>query len=246
MNIKTFLIFLILLSFPHITSADVPSILNEEELKEMALEEEEQSNEVAPPDLIDPRIFDQKVMIEGYAENFSKFSKEVIMEMIKDDKLEDTQMAAAVRAFNEEYVEEVVSREKAIMEKILLRRMARTNSPFVQLEIMYGLCKLDRYRYFVTMVPLLIQKLNHYNPSVNELAYQCLNKITKTSNSRVREARIIFVTLRKLLFLERRRLATVREPKPNLQHKLALVRWSIKVLGNDMLRKLPPEVINLL
>jgi hypothetical protein len=96
------------------------------------------------------------------------------------------------------------------------------------------------------MVPALIQKLDHYNSTVNEIAFESLNQIIKAGSNRNREARIVFNTLRKILFLSRRRLAAMTEPEPKLVKKLKLLRWAIKVLGNQELKKLPKEVINLL
>ena len=191
-------------------------------------------------------IFDDQMLLDGYAKRYQDLSKEIILEMIKDDTLTSYKSAAAVRVFREGYSEEVVSREKRIVEKILLRRLNRTDSPFVQVEIMYTLCQMDRYRYFKSMAPALTQKLNHYNTAVNENAFSSLNKLIDTGSNRHQEARIIFNTLRKMLFLSRKRLEVVKEPDPQLSKKLKLLRWSIKVLGNQELKKLPKEVINLL
>ena len=96
------------------------------------------------------------------------------------------------------------------------------------------------------MVPPLIQKLDHYNPAVNDLAFEDLNNLTTASNNRTREARIVFTTLRKILFLSRNRLANLKEPGPRLTLKLKLLRWSVKILGSQELKKLPKEVISLL
>jgi len=191
-------------------------------------------------------IFDDKMLLEGYAQRYSELSKEILLEMIKDDNLSSYKTTAAVRVFNETYSSEVVYREKKIVEKILLRRLSRTNSPFVQVEIMYTLCKMDRYRYFKAMVPALIQKMDHYNSTVNELAFESLNDIVESSPNRPREARIVFNTLRKILFLSRKRLANINEPGPRLKQKLKLIRWSMKILGSQELKRLPSEVINLL
>jgi len=191
-------------------------------------------------------IFDDKKLLHGYKQKYSKLPKEIILEMIKDDTLSAYKTAAAVSLFKDQYSREVVSREKKSIEKMLLRRLNRTNSPFVQVEIMHTLCRMDRYRYFKSMVPALIQKLDHYNTAVNEIAFASLNDIIDTGNNRSREARIIFNRLRKILFLSRKRLADVKEPNTKLSQKLKLLRWSIKVLGNQELKKLPKEVINLL
>ena len=191
-------------------------------------------------------IFDDQMLLKGYTEKYSNLSKEILLAMIKDDTLTPYRSASAVRVFRKKFSSEVVSREKKIIEKILLRRMHRTDSPFVQVEIMHTLCQMDRYRYFKSMVPALIQKLDHYNAAVNETTFDSLNQIIKTGNNRNREARIAFNTLRKTLFLSRKRLATVKEPDAKLAKKLKLLRWSIKVLGNQELKKLPKEVINLL
>ncbi|MBN1870074.1 MAG: hypothetical protein JW847_05825 [Candidatus Omnitrophica bacterium] len=191
-------------------------------------------------------IFDDQMLLKGYTEKYRDLSLEILLAMIEDDTLTSYRSAAAVRVFKEKFSGEVVSREKIIIEKILLRRLHRTDSPFVEVEIMHTLCQMDRYHYFKSMVPALIQKLDHYNAAVNEVAFDSLNRIVESGSNRNREARIVFNTLRKTFFLSRKRLATVKEPDTKLAGKLKLLRWSIKVLGNQELKKLPTEVINLL
>ena len=122
----------------------------------------------------------------------------------------------------------------------------RTDSPFVQIEIMHTLCIMDRYRYFKPMIIDLIRKLDHYNRTVNDMAYDSIDQIIKMGNDRPREARIVFNTLRKMLFLSRKRLQGTKEPNQKLRHQLDILRWSIKILGTEELKRLPPEVINLL
>ena len=191
-------------------------------------------------------IFDDQQLLDGYAQKYADLSKDVILEMIMDDTLNSYQIAAAVRVFKERYSGEVVSREKSRGERILVRRLKLTDSPFVEVEIMHTLCLMDRYRYFQSMVPALIQKLNHYNAAVNEIAFNSLNDIIVPTNKRAREARIVFNTIRKMLFLSRNRLVDVTEPDEKLARKLKLLRWAIKVLGRQELNRLPREVINLL
>lgn len=191
-------------------------------------------------------IFDDQMLLKGYTEKYSALSKEILLEMIKDDTLTPYRSAAAVKVFRTQFADEVVSREKNIIGKFLLRRLHRTDSPFVEVEVLHTLCQMDRYHYFKSMVPALIQKLDHYNTAVNDLAFNALNETIAAGSNRNREARVVFITLRKMLFLSRKRLATVDEPDVRLSQKLKLLRWSIKVLGNQELKKLPKEVINLL
>ncbi len=200
----------------------------------------------AQEDISDYTIFDDKMLLEGYAKKYREFSEEIVMEMIKDDTLSPYKTAAAIRVFREKFSADIVSREKKMAEKFLLRRFKLTDSAFVEVEIMHALCAMDRYRYFPTMVPALIQKLNHYNSVVNEIAFNGLEDLTKDSGKRPREARVVFNTLRKMLFLSRKRLENVSTPDERLSMKLKLLRWSIKVLGPQELKKLPKEVIGLL
>jgi len=127
----------------------------------------------------------------------------------------------------------------------LIRRLNRSDSPFVQVEVMHTLIVLDRYQYFEAMVPALIQKMDHYNPVVSIMAYEDLIEITKDSLY-PREARIVFETLRKIFFLSRNRLQNITVPDKRLSQKLDLMRWSIRILGTQELKRLPSEVINLL
>ncbi len=204
------------------------------------------SNVMMLPESNDLTIFDDKMLLDGYAKKYSTLPKEIIIEMLKDDTINSYRLAATVRTFKTRFSKEIVSREKIVVEKILLRRLNRDDSPFVQIEIMDTLCRMDRYRYFESMVPILIQKLDHYNQTVNEIAFDSLNYLIETGNSRSREARIVFETIRKVLFLSRKRLENITEPGPKLKQKLVLLRWSIKVLGTQELKKLPSEVLNLL
>lgn len=202
--------------------------------------------EAYPTDIPAYTIFDDRLLLEGYQKKYQDTSKEILLAMIKDETLNPYQVAAVVRVFTEKFSAEVVSKEKKRVEKLLLRRLNRTDSPFVQVEVMYALCKLDRYRYFKSMAPALIQKLNHYNQTVNALAFEHIDALISDSPDRPREARRVFNTLRKMLFLSRKRLEKVEKPDGRLAKKLKLLRWSIKILGTQEIQKLPKEVLNLL
>lgn len=191
-------------------------------------------------------IFDDRMLLDQYVKKYELLPKEIIVEMVKDETLTPYKNAAAIKVFRDVHAKDLFLREQRIMEKVLLRKLNREDAPFVEVEIMHTLCKIDRYRYFKSMVPILIQKIDHYNTTVSELAYESLNDVIETGSNRPREARIVFNTLRKVLFLTRKRLVNVKEPSPQLSKKLKLLRWSIKVLGTQELQRLPKEVINLL
>lgn len=190
-------------------------------------------------------IFSDKDLLDGYAKQYAQEPKDVLVAMINDDTLSPYRTAAAVRVFNENFSQVVFAREKILIEKALLRRLAITTSAFVDTEIRHTLCKIDRYKYFESMVPKLLYRLDHYNKVVNELAYGYINDIIQSSQSRSREARIIFETLRKMLFLSRRKIKDVEQADERLKQKIELLRWAIKILGNQELQRLPPEAIHL-
>ncbi len=201
--------------------------------------------EVEGSDLGAEAIFDDQALIDGYMQKYGEESKDILLAMISDDSLGAYKTAAAVKVFKQKYVKDILSHEKAGVTKTLIRRLNRSDSAFVQVEIMHTLVVLDRYQYFESMTPALIQKMNHYNHVVSRMAYDDLNEILKGS-TRNREARIVFNTMRKIFFLSRNRLDGVDEPDEQLKQKLAILRWSIKVLGTQMLKSLPQEVIRLL
>ena len=190
-------------------------------------------------------IFDDKALLEGYAQKYADESKDILLAMIADDSLGAYKCTAAVQVFKEKYANKVLSKEKSRIIRILIRRLNRSDSPFVQVEIMHALVILDRYQYFESMVPALIQKMDHYNPVVSAMAYEDLLEITKDSLY-PREARIVFETLRKVFFLSRNRLKNITTPNDNLRQKLDLLRWAVRILGTQELKRLPSEVINLL
>ena len=203
------------------------------------------SDPIEGAELGNDAIFDDRTLINGYTEKFAEESKEILLAMIADDSLGVYKTAAAIRVFKQKYGSQILKDEKPAIIRLLFKRLNKTDSAFVQVEIMHTLIVLDRYQYFESMVPALIQKMDHYNRVVSALAHDNLQEITKTS-TRPREARIVFNTLRKIFFLTRKRLASIQNPEQGLREKLSILRWSIKVLGTQELKNLPQEVISLL
>lgn len=191
-------------------------------------------------------IFNDKLLIEGYAGKISSISKDVILAMINDDALVPYRKAAAIRVFRTRFAAQTVTRERSIVEKIFLRQMERASSVYVQVELMHSLVMLDRYRYFDAMVPVLIHKMDHYDVTASEMAYASIMDINDLGSQRAREARVEFNTLRKMFFLSRKKLESADPQESRLKMKLDLLRWSIKVLGTEELKNLPKEVISLM
>lgn len=190
-------------------------------------------------------VFDDRALINGYTDKFADETKDVLLAMIADDSVGPYKASAAVRVFKQKYAGEVLSTEKSAVLRVLLRRLNRTDSPFVKVEIFHTLIVLDRYQYFESMIIALIQKLDHYNAVVRDMAYDNIQDIIK-DDDRPRDARIVFNVLRKVFFLSRNRLNDVKTPDEKLKQKLSVLRWSIKILGTQELRRLPSEVIRLL
>lgn len=190
-------------------------------------------------------IFDDRALINGYTEKYAEENQDVLFAMINDESLGAYKISAAIRVFKQKYAPDILKAEKPAIIKTLLRRLARTDSAFVQVEIMHTLVVIDRYQYFDSMVPALIQKMDHYNKVVSALAYDNLLEILKNS-PHTREARIVFNTLRKIFFLTRRKLDPTQEPSEQLKGKLSILRWSVKILGTQELKNLPQEVISVL
>lgn len=195
---------------------------------------------------LEEAMFDDKVLFNGYVSKYKDKSKDVIVAMMNDSTVGGFKLAAALRIFRDDYADQTVSAEKNLLEKTLLRILAHDDTPFVQTETMSALVALDRYKYFRIYVPKIIEKLDHYNDAVVDVAYEDLTFIIYKSTARTREARIIFNTLRKILFLSRKKLEYIQEPDEKLQKKLDLLFWTIKVLGTQELKQLPSEVIRLL
>ncbi len=204
-----------------------------------------ENDPVEGTDLGGDAVFDDQALINGYTDKFAIEKKETLIAMISDDSLGAYKTAAAIRVFKQKYAGEVLTAEKPAIIKALIRRMNRSDSAFVQVEIMHTLVVIDRYQFFDSMVPAMIQKMDHYNRVVSALAYDNLQEIVKV-RFHPREARIVFNTMRKIFFLSRKRLALVDEPDETLRRKLSVLRWTIKALGTEELKKLPKEVIGLL
>ena len=261
---KSCLIFLVLflpVSFSAVFAEEEEQLndLNDFSLNETSNETSEiqtvpetQMNTLSEPDKSQkttdgsPLIFDDKTLLAAYAQKYAEEPKEFLLAMIKDDALTPYMSAAALHIFRERFSEEIVGSEKKATEKLLLRRLNRANSNFVEIEVMHTLCVLDRYKYFGSFVPLLIEFIDHQNPTVGELSFEAVNNILLDGPKRSREARIVFNVLRRNLFLSRRKLQDMDEPGPKLKQKLELLRWAIKILGTQELGRLPPEVIDFL
>jgi hypothetical protein len=204
------------------------------------------SEESDPKAALEEAIFDDKILFQGYVDKYADKSRDVIVAMMNDSTIGTFKLAAAIRVFKDRFADESVTTEKNFSEKTLLRIMAHEESPFVQVEAMSALVALDRYKYFKVMVPRLIEKLDHYNDAVVDITYDELTMLINKSTARTREARIVFNTLRKILFLSRKKLEYIQEPDEKLQKKLDLLFWTVKVLGTQELKQLPLEVIRLL
>ncbi len=191
-------------------------------------------------------FFDDKLLIEGYAKKLGNASKEVLLAMTDDNNLYAYKKAAAIRVFREMFAADVVLRERAIIERSLLRQLEFARSVFLQVEIMHTLLILDRYRFFDGMIPALIQKLDHYDVSLTDMAFKAVDQVVTMGTPRSREARIVFNTLRKMFFLSRKKLQNADQNDPRLKNKLSLLRWSVKALGTQELKNLPKEVIGLM
>jgi len=190
-------------------------------------------------------VFDDRALINGYTDKLANEDKDTLIAMMADDSVGPYKSTAAIRVFKQKFGPVILSNEKAAVIKILVRKLNRADSPFVQVEIFHTLIMLDRYQYFETMMPSLIQKLDHYNAVVRALAYDNIEDIIK-DDDRTREARLVFNTLRKIFFLSRNRLNNVQVIDEQLKHKIKLLRWAIKMLGTQELKRLPSEVIRLL
>ncbi len=194
----------------------------------------------------DETIFDDKLLIEGYTAKINAAPRDVLLSLINDDSIPAYRKAAAVRVFRDRFAYQMVEKEKTITERFLLRELERAESVYVQIEIMHTLLVMDRYRYFDTMIPTLIQKMDHYEKYAAEIAYASIVHVNDLGNQRAREARIEFNTLRKIFFLTRRKLIDASDSDFRLRNKLELLRWAIKALGTEELKNLPKEVINLM
>ncbi len=201
---------------------------------------------VSAQEKVNSGVYDDAKILAGYIEEYLDESKETILGRINDDATNFYQISAAIHVFKDKFSKTIVGHDKILLEQALLRRISRSNSPFVEVEVLHTLCLLNRYKYFEAMVPALILKLDHYNPTVNEMAENAINNIIANGNNNTREARIIFSTLRKMFFLSRNTLKHTTEPDSRLERKLKILRWSIKVLGAQELKRLPKEILHLL
>ncbi len=198
------------------------------------------------PAMIDENYFDDGFLMQGFADRYMDEDFETLLAMVQDETIPDIKAAAAVRAFREKYALDIFNRDKAAAERVLLKTYNRSGSAFLQVELMHTLVLMDRYKYYATFVPRLLLKMDHYNDAINQAAFKGMEDIISHGNNRSREARIVFNTLRKMLFLKKKRLANVTEPDERLKQKIGILKWSIKILGSQELDRLPKEVLNLL
>ena len=191
-------------------------------------------------------FFDDKALIQGYTTKLLPAPKDLLLAMINDEGLHAYRKAAAVKVFREKFAPAMVSRERVIIEKVLLQQLQRSLIVPLQIEILHTLVVMDRFRYYEPMVPIVVRKMDHYDAYVNELAYEALVNINTSEVTRPREARIVFNALRKIFFLSRKKLKTADTLDPKMHNKFELLRWAIKILGTEELKRLPLEVISLM
>jgi hypothetical protein len=191
-------------------------------------------------------LFNDQLLINGYAQRYAEQPLSVILAMIRDDTLRPIQTAAASMVLRDSYSDQLFRRDKILAEKALWRRLNRTDSALVQVEAMHTLCRLDRYQYFKPLVPALILKMEHYDQTVKKMAATAILDIIEHGKDTAWEARVIFQTQRKVFFLNRKKLNEAAEQDPVFKEKIKILKWTIKVLGSEELRALPKELIPLL
>jgi hypothetical protein len=251
------ILFLLVITFFLLTAAAawaVPDVLTESPVEGLITNVEQNLDETQdnPPDdetqgnLPPKEIFNDQLLINGYAQKYEKQPLTVILAMIQDDTLDPIKTAAATLVLRDTYSDELFKRDKVIAEKALWRRLNRTDSVFVQVETMHTLCRLDRYQYFKPLVPALILKMEHYDQVVGEMAARAILDIIDHGKDTAWEARIIFHTQRKVFFLNRNKLTEAAQQNPVFKEKIKILRWTIKILGSEELKALPKELIPLL
>lgn len=226
------------------TSSDGNELTVPEE-PDMAAPEQE-SPEDKTEDLPPEGYFNDQLMINGYAQKYEDRPLSVIFAMLRDDTLSPIKTAAATLVLREVYSDQLFKEDKILAEKILWRRLNRTESSFVQVEAMHTLCRLNRYQYFKPLVPALILKMEHYDPTVKEMAARAILDIIDHGKDTAWEARIVFQTQRKVFFLNRNKLAEAARQDPIFKEKIKILKWTIKILGSEELKALPKELIPLL
>src|SRR5208283_4649289 len=85
-------------------------------------------DDINPTDIASGAIFDDKALLEGYAQKYADENKDILLAMIADDSLGAYKCTAAVRVFKEKYANEVLSNEKTNIIRILIRRLNRSDS----------------------------------------------------------------------------------------------------------------------
>src|SRR6204780_183423 len=85
-------------------------------------------------DIASGAIFDDKALLEGYTNKYTDESKDILLAMIADDSLGAYKCTAAVRVFKEKFANDVLSHDKPTIIRTLIRRLNRTDSPFLQVE----------------------------------------------------------------------------------------------------------------
>ena len=103
-------------------------------------------------DLGSEAIFDDRALINGYTDKFAKENKDILLAMINDESLGAYKTAAAVRVFKQRFAEEIFKAEKPPIIKLLIRRLNRSDSAFVKVEIMHTLCYIYMYSYFIAFI----------------------------------------------------------------------------------------------
>jgi len=227
---------------PSDPSAETANSMPTESVTADPKKESREDEESLPPE----GYFNDQLLINGYAQKYETRPLSVLFAMLRDDTLSSIKTAAATLVLRETYSDQLFKEDKALAEKILWRRLNRTESSFVQVEAMHTLCRLNRYQYFKPLVPALILKMEHYDPTVKEMAARAIFDIINRGKDTAWEARIVFQTQRKVFFLNRKKLREAAEQDPIFKDKIKILKWTIKILGSEELKALPKELIPLL
>ena len=102
-------------------------------------------------------MFDDKILLDRYITKYHGASKEMLYAMNNVDTLTPYKSTAAICVLTKNFVNDAIAKARNFIEKLILHRLNHTDSAFIEVESMYALVVLDRYKYFKIMVPNLIK-----------------------------------------------------------------------------------------
>ncbi len=174
-------------------------------------------------------IYDDKMALEVYSQEFVSRPKDELVVMIDDRQEDSYKRAAAVNVLRGNFFTGLSGKERIEIADFLRQSFRNSGSSFIRIEIAYALCQLERDKYFKDMVSFLLRRIDNENNVISERAYDRAQKILSEGDKSTAEAKVVLSVLKNVSPGTAEGKNSGMDLRAN--QKLELIAWANNILN---------------